>query len=148
MCTAGSSRFWQCSGQRLGRSVFGGWRWCWWWCWWWWWWWRGSDWLSLLLLTDWLHSEKWTASSNAPVYQGGRVKERGSKRVRERKKEGGVRQTIPHPSPPSCIREEGYPSFPSSQHRDLLSAVSSPAASYCRLGHGIQHLHRKSLSSA
>ncbi|TNN61974.1 hypothetical protein EYF80_027809 [Liparis tanakae] len=25
-------------------------------------------------------------------------------------------------------KEEGYPSFPSSQHRDLLSAVSSPAA--------------------
>ncbi|PWA24422.1 hypothetical protein CCH79_00011911 [Gambusia affinis] len=39
-------------------------------------------------------------------------------------------QPTPTPPPlPFCIREEGYPSFPSSQHRDLPSAVS-PHISY------------------
>lgn len=70
----------------------------------------------------------------------------------KREREKGGRGAPDHPSsilhPPSRIREEGYPSFPSSQHRDLLSAVSSPAASHYGLGHDIRHLHWKSLPSA
>lgn len=38
-------------------------------------------------------------------------------------REGG--RGAPHPlHPPPCIKEEGYPSFPSSQHSDIPSAVS------------------------
>lgn len=69
------------------------------------------------------------------------------KREREGR-EGCARPSLIHPPPPFRIREEGYPSFPSSQHRDLLSAVSSPAASHYGLGHDIRHLHWKSLPSA
>lgn len=124
MCTAGSSsRFWQCSGQRSRKSVFG----CW--CRWWW----GSDWLSLLLLTDWLHSGKWTVSSNAPVYQGGREREREAGR---KGKEGRVRQTIPHPPPPASGRRAIPASHPPSivisslQYLHLLPATVGLAMTY------------------
>lgn len=125
MCTAGSSRFWQCSGQRSGRSVClgvgGG---------------GVTDWVCYCWQTDYIQrGEQW-----ALMYQ----------HTREREGETGcARPSLIHPPPPpSCIKEEGYPSFPSSQHRDHLSAVSPPAASHYKLGHDIRHLHWKSLFSA
>lgn len=137
MSTAGSSRFWQYAGQRLGESVFGCWCWCWW----------GSDWLSLLLLTDWLHSEKWTGSSNAPVYEG---KERG------REWEGCARPSLihplhplhpPHPPPPASGRRAIPASHPPSivisslQYLLLLPATGGLAMTY-------DTFHWKSLLSA
>lgn len=55
----------QWSGERPRKRLFR--------CWWW-----ESHWLSWLLLTDWLHSGKWTGSSNAPVYhRDGEAKKKG-----------------------------------------------------------------------
>ncbi|CAB1423682.1 unnamed protein product [Pleuronectes platessa] len=54
---------------------------------------------------------------------------------REGGREGGVRQTVPHPHtppppppppPPPASGRRAIPVFPSSQHRDLLSAVPPP----------------------
>lgn len=101
---------------------------------------------GVLLVTDWVcycWQTDYTQRSEqgAVMHQYTTVKERerwsGRKKI-ERGREGG-RSAPDHPF--SCIREEGYPSSPSSQHRDLLSAVSP---SYCRLGHDIWYLRWKS----